>query len=75
MLGTGEIDALICPQPPAKSLKSLAAAGDKVKSLFTEPEAEDERYFKKYGYFPVMHLLAMRRDTFEKAPELPMALI
>jgi 4,5-dihydroxyphthalate decarboxylase len=75
MLGTGEIDALICPQPPAKSLKSLAAAGDKVKRLFTDPEAEDERYFKKYGYFPVMHLLAMRRDTFEKAPELPIALI
>ena len=75
MLANGQIEALICPQPPAKSLKSLAAAGDKVRRLFIDPEAEDERYFKKYGYFPVMHLLAMRRDTFEKVPQLPPAMI
>ncbi|NKB19231.1 MAG: hypothetical protein GKS01_01690 [Alphaproteobacteria bacterium] len=75
MLAMGEIDAMICPQPPAQALKSLAAAGDKVRRLFDDPESEDERYFKKYGYFPVMHLLAMRRDTYEKTPELPTALI
>ncbi len=75
MLVEGDIDAMICPQPPARSLQSLAAAGDSIHRLFTDPEAEDERYFKKYGYFPVMHLLAMRRDAFEKAPELPKALI
>ena len=75
MLAKGEIDAMICPQPPAQALKSLAAAGDSIHRLFSDPEAEDERYFKKYGYFPVMHLLAMRRDAVEKAPQLPAALI
>ena len=75
MLAAGEIDALICPQPPAKSLKSLAAAGDKVRRLFLDPETEDEGYFKKYGYFPIMHLLVMRRDVITKVPELPNDLI
>jgi len=75
MLVKGEIDAMICPQPPARSLNSLAAAGDSIRRLFSDPEAEDERYFKKYGYFPVMHLLAMRRDSYEKSPELATALI
>ncbi len=31
--------------------------------------------FRKYGYFPVMHLLVIRRDVAERVPELGLALI
>jgi 4,5-dihydroxyphthalate decarboxylase len=75
MLVRGDIDALICPQRPERTNQALAAAGDKVRRLFSDPAAEDERYFRKYGYFPVMHLLAIRRDVAERVPELAPALI
>ena len=54
---------------------ALADAGPKVRRLFDDPVAEDARYFKKYGYFPVMHLLVVRRDVAEKTPQLAPALI
>lgn len=75
MLAAGEIDALICPQRPDRTNRALAAAGDKVRRLFADPMEEDARYFGKYGYFPVMHLLVIRRDVAGRAPELAPALI
>jgi len=75
MLVSGDIDALICPQRPERTNRALAAAGDKVRRLFADPAGEDERYFRKYGYFPVMHLLVIRRDVAEKLPGLAPALI
>lgn len=75
MLVRGEIDALICPQRPERTNRALAAAGGKVRRLFSDPMAEDERYYRKYGYFPVMHLLAVRRDVADRVPQLAPALI
>lgn len=75
MLVSGDIDALICPQRPEKTNQVLAAAGDKVRRLFARPEAADADYYRKYGYFPVMHLLVMRRDVAERLPHLAAALI
>ena len=75
MLVAGEIDALISPQPPAPVVRAIVAAGDRVRRLFADPEAEDERYFRKYGYFPVMHLLVIRRELAGKLPALAPALL
>lgn len=75
MLVRGDLDALICPQRPEKTNQALAAAGDKVRRLFADPMAEDGRYYQKYGYFPVMHLLAVRRDVADRVPDLAPALI
>jgi 4,5-dihydroxyphthalate decarboxylase len=42
--------------------------------LFDDPQAEEERYLGKEGYFPIMHVLAFKRELAEQHPELPKAL-
>ncbi len=71
MLCDGEIDALISPQPR----KSMLARPDRYRRLFDDPEAEEVRYFGKHGYFPIMHLLAIKRELVEQRPDLPCALM
>jgi 4,5-dihydroxyphthalate decarboxylase len=71
MLCDGEIDALISPQPR----KSMLARPDRYRRLFDDPEAEEVRYFGKHGYFPIMHLFAMKRELVEQRPDLPRALM
>ena len=75
MLAAGALDAMISPQRSARTTAALASAGDWVRPLFADPRAEDTRYFQKHGFFPVMHLLVLRRDVAERVPELMPALI
>ena len=75
MLAAGDLDAMISPQRPASLTASLAVAGGKIRRLFADPAAEDFRYFEKYGFFPAMHLLVIRRELAERVPELAPALI
>ena len=45
-----------------------------VGRLFAEPAVEEERYLRGEGYFPIMHVLAFKRELGEHYPELPAAL-
>ncbi len=67
MLIEGEIDALISPQPR----KSMLARPDRVRRLFPDTRAEEQRYFEKYGCFPIMHIMTLKRDLADSMPELP----
>ena len=67
MLCDGEVDALISPQPRA----SMLARPDRYRRLFPDAHAEEVRYFRKYGFYPIMHLVVIKRDLAEKFPELP----
>jgi 4,5-dihydroxyphthalate decarboxylase len=71
MLCDGEVDALISPQPR----KSMLARPDRYRRLFPDAHAEEVRYFGKYGFYPIMHLMVIKRDLAEKHPELPRELI
>lgn len=71
MLCEGEIDALISPQPR----KSMLARPGEYRRLFPDVHAEELRYFRKYGYFPIMHLVVLKRELVERAPELPRELM
>jgi 4,5-dihydroxyphthalate decarboxylase len=42
--------------------------------LFADPQPEEERYLREEGYFPIMHVLAFRKDRAREHPELPRAL-
>jgi 4,5-dihydroxyphthalate decarboxylase len=66
MLMAGEIDALMSPEPR----KSMLARPDGYRRLFRDSRAEELRYFRKYGLFPVMHLMVARRELIESHPEL-----
>ena len=67
MLCDGDVDALISPQPGA----AMLARPDRYRRLFADVHAEEMRYFKKYSFYPIMHLVVLKRDLAEKFPELP----
>ncbi len=70
MLDSGEIDAAITARAPDAFIK-----GDgKVVRLFPNYRAEEERFFKKTGIFPIMHLITLRRAAFEQHPWIAMNL-
>ena len=66
MLEKGEIDALMVPHPPEEALR-----GDgPVRRLFADPKAEETKYFRKNGYFPIMHVMAFKDEVLNKNPWL-----
>lgn len=70
MLERGEIAAMMTPHPP----KPVLRGSKKIKRLFADPKAEDLRYYKKNGFFPIMHVVAFRDDVLQKYPEAAQSL-
>jgi 4,5-dihydroxyphthalate decarboxylase len=70
MLLAGELDAVLSARPPAPIL-----AGDaRVRRLFADYRAAELAYARKTGIFPIMHVVAMRREVYERDPWLAMNL-
>jgi 4,5-dihydroxyphthalate decarboxylase len=66
----GRIHALFVSRLP----KPFRDGDPNVARLFTDPQAEEERYLREEGYFPIMHVLAFKKELAQKQPELPHAL-
>ena len=64
MLIDGEIDAIITARPPRCFMERQSG----VKRLFQDCRAEEERYFAKTGIFPIMHVIALKRQVYEANP-------
>ncbi len=69
-LAEGRIQAYFGPHPPRPFLEG----SPNVDRLFGDVRAEEERYLREEGYFPIMHVVAFKRETADKYPELPAAL-
>ena len=70
LLQSGEIDGLLAPKPPQAFLD-----GDtRFIRLFPDFEAAEQAYHAKTGFFPIMHLIGVRKTLAEANPELPRAL-
>ena len=70
MLADGELDAIFsATQPP-----SFDEHPDKVRHLFPNFKEVEKDYFKRTGIFPIMHVVALRRDIYNKYPWLAKAL-
>ena len=69
MLASGEVDAVISARAP----EGFADGGPVVR-LYPNYRAEEERFFRKTGIFPIMHLMTMRRTVFEQHPWIAMNL-
>ena len=66
----GKIHAMFVSRLP----KVFREGNPNVARLFSDPQAEEERYLEAEGYFPIMHVLAFRKQLAQREPELPKAL-
>jgi 4,5-dihydroxyphthalate decarboxylase len=66
MLERGEIDAIMMPHPPKEALRG----GGNIHRLFADPKAEESKYFRKNGYYPIMHLIAFKDAVLNANPWL-----
>jgi 4,5-dihydroxyphthalate decarboxylase len=67
LLEKGEIDGFIAPRPP-----TLVERGHpNIGWLFPDPAAVAKDYFRRTGFFPIMHVVGVRRTLAERHPWLP----
>lgn len=62
MLADGEIDAMVSPLPPSCFVKGAPNVGQ----LFPDYREAEKAYFRKTGFFPIMHLVGIRTELLEK---------
>jgi 4,5-dihydroxyphthalate decarboxylase len=67
LLLSGACDALITPITPRAYLER----NPKIRQLFSPLKAAEQQYFRDTGLFPIMHVVAIRKDVAETRPELP----
>jgi 4,5-dihydroxyphthalate decarboxylase len=71
MLEAGEIDAFIGPRTPSCFTRSAPNIG----WLFPDPMAAAKDYFRETGFFPIMHMIGVRRTLVDAHPWLPAAVL
>ena len=64
MLADGEIDALHTARAPS----TFYSRSEDVVRLFADSDAVEKAYFEKTNIFPIMHVVALRRDIYEAHP-------
>jgi 4,5-dihydroxyphthalate decarboxylase len=62
MLLDGQIDAALSARPPNAFLEY----GDEVQRLFPNYRELEMAYWQKTKIFPIMHVIAIKRETYEK---------
>ncbi len=62
MLETGEIDALYTARAPS----TFVNGSGRVRRLFEDYQPVEREYYRKTKIFPPMHIVAIRRDVYEK---------
>jgi 4,5-dihydroxyphthalate decarboxylase len=71
LLVEGELDAAFYPEV----LPSVARGDPRVRSLFADPKAEEQAYFRKTGIFPIMHTVVIRDEVLEAHPWVAVTLL
>ena len=61
MLLEGSLDALVTTEPP----KAFVEHRPEIQRLFADSQSVEREYYKRTGFFPIMHVVVMRRDVYE----------
>lgn len=64
MLESGDLDALATAHAP----DPFVAGSANIVRLFTDYRSVEEEYFRRTGFFPVMHTVVVRRDVYDSNP-------
>jgi 4,5-dihydroxyphthalate decarboxylase len=70
LLDRGEIDAFMGPRPPSRH---ILQKNPNIRWLFDDPTAEAKDYYRRTGVFPIMHVIAIRKELAAQHPWLPNA--
>ncbi|WGL52481.1 hypothetical protein P5P86_01320 [Nocardioides sp. BP30] len=62
MVGDGELDAFFGPRIPS----SFSDGSGRVRRLFPDTVVAEKAYFETTGIFPIMHVVAIRREVYER---------
>jgi len=62
MLVSGELDAVISAHPP----EPFKRRDPEIVRLFRDAPAVEEAYWRATGIFPIMHVVAIRRDVYDR---------
>jgi 4,5-dihydroxyphthalate decarboxylase len=62
MLLAGDVDALLTARPPAP----YTVGDGRIRRVYENYREIELDYFKRTGIFPIMHLVAIRRDVYER---------
>lgn len=71
LLVSGDVDAVISARPPASALRR----GQGVRRLFPKFTFDEMDYAKRSGIFPIMHVLVLRREAYDRDPAVADALV
>ena len=66
MLMDGAIDAIVHYHPP----RGFGDADAPIRRLFADTAAAERDYYRSTGIFPIMHMVGIRRDVYERDPSL-----
>jgi 4,5-dihydroxyphthalate decarboxylase len=67
LLLSGDVDAIITAITP----RAYLDGNPMVKRLFPDFRSAEQEYYSMTRVFPIMHVIAMRRDVADANPELP----
>lgn len=67
LLLEGKIDAYIYPHPQLEMMSGKHG----IRRLFHNLDRECNHYYKKFGYFPIMHTIAINNDALIRLPMVP----
>lgn len=71
MIERGSIDAVISAHPP----RGIGAGISSLGRLFENPIEAERAYWSATGVFPIMHVILLRREVFERHPWVAMNMV